>query len=108
MAASIKDKKLKTIFSFLMVLETLYLLTFFVIIYASKLPAQLLKDFTQFWITASFMLIPVFLLKNIFVGVMENGILSKRQKIWLIIRCIIYVLLTIYSYPLITSLGFCY
>ncbi len=105
---STKDKKLQIIFKILQVVESVYLLTFFVIIFANKFPQNLLQNFTQVWITISFMLLPLFLLKNILVGVLQNGLLSKNDKIWLIARCALFLLLTIYSYPLITSFGFCY
>ena len=103
-----KEKKLRLILEILKVIESIYLLTFFVIIFAYKFPPAALASFTQFWVAVSFMLLPVFLLKNIIVGVVENRLLDNKEKAWLIVRCIIYILLAIYSYPLIANTGFCY
>lgn len=62
-------------------------------------------SFTEAWIVLSYMVLPLLLLKNILVGVLENRILNSSEKMWLIVRCALYIFLTVYSYPLITAIA---
>lgn len=84
-------------------IETLYLLTFFLIIYLRTLPQETIKVWTVGWVDVSFMLLPLFIIKNILVGVYNNGQLTSSQKMWLVVRCVVYILLAIYSYPLVLN-----
>jgi len=99
-----QEKKLKYIFHILRVIETAYLLSFFFILYLRQLPHESIQTLTQGWIIASLMVLPLLILKNILVGVYRNGLLSSNQKFWLVVRSVLFILLTIYSYPLILNL----
>jgi hypothetical protein len=99
------NKKMAVFLSVLRVLETVYLLTFVFILYAYTNPTDeaipaLLND----WVIISYLLLPVLLFKNILVAILGNGNLKQWHKIYILIRCAIYVLLAFYSYGLISSL----
>ncbi len=99
-----KEKKLKYILHILRVLETVYLFSLFLILYLRTLPHDSVSLLTEGWIGASLMILPLLVLKNIIVAVYNNGMLTPHQKMWLVIRSAIFILLAIYSYPLILSL----
>lgn len=100
-----REKRISLILRSLRILENVYLLTFLFIIYARAFPQESLMPFTEMWIIASYMILPLLLLKNLLVGVLSNRLLNKKEKIWLLVRCALYILLTIYSYPLIKTAG---
>ncbi|MBI5126618.1 MAG: hypothetical protein HZA80_02550 [Candidatus Taylorbacteria bacterium] len=104
-----QNKKMKVFLSVLRVIEVLYLLTFFFVIFAQ----QALNDvaihdsivmLSKIWINTSYMVLPVLLFKNVLVAILNNGILSHKAKLFILVRCAIYVVLTIYAYPLILAL----
>jgi hypothetical protein len=99
-----KEKKLKYILHVLRIIEVIYLLTFFFVMYLRQLPHTSVQVFAYAWIGLSLMVLPLLILKNIMIALFNNGLLSTNQKIWLIVRCAIYILLATFSYPLILSL----
>ncbi len=104
-----KNKKIKVFLAVLRILETVYLLTFFFVIYARAHVGILelhdeIVTLSELWINTSYMVLPVLLFKNVLVAILNNGILTKGQKFYTLLRCAIYVALTIYSYPLILAL----
>lgn len=101
------NKKMRVFLAVLRVLETLYLLTFIFILYAITHPAQAgIAELVNEWIVVSYMLLPVLLFKNILVAILNNGYLKHWHKVYILVRCAIYVLLAYYSYPLIVSLQY--
>jgi len=95
------QNKIKIILSVLRVLETLYLLTFLYILYLSTLPYEDARELVTDWVTVSYFILPILLLKNVIVAMFNKGVLTQRQKIYLLVRCALYVLLTVISYPII-------
>jgi hypothetical protein len=98
-----KEKKIKALLAFLHGLETLYLLVSLFVILGRLFPPEKILGFTEMWIIVSYMVLPVLLLKNIMVGVFENKMLTSSDKMWLMVRCALYIFLTIFSYPLVVS-----
>jgi hypothetical protein len=96
-----KDKNLKTILYTLRVAETIYLMSFFLILYLHTIPRELVTLPLEFWLVGSFMLLPVLVFKNIFVALYRNSALTSSDKMWLLIRSILYILLAVFAYPLI-------
>jgi hypothetical protein len=97
------NKKLKIFLVVLKTLEYLYLATFGFILYASYVPhsSETIRMLTKAWIDTSYMILPVLLFKNVLVAILNNGILTKNDKILILARCVIYVLLIIYSQSLV-------
>ncbi len=91
------------ILSGLGVIEAAYLLISIVVVFSRLFQYDPVMSFTELWIILSYMVLPVLLLKNILVGVLENKILKQNEKMWLIVRCALYIFLTFYSYPLIQA-----
>lgn len=98
-----KEKKLKTLLNILHTLEAVYLFVSFVIIFGRMFPPEQVIAFTEMWIIVSYMVLPLLLLKNIMMAVFENKLLTKSNKIWLLVRCALYIFLTVFSYPLVVS-----
>ncbi len=100
-----KNLKLNILVRFMSVLEVLYLLTFAFILYARLFPGtEAMYGFIDIWLKVSYMIVPVLLFKNILVAILRDGDLSKKDRIWILVRSALYVLLAIYSYPLIAVL----
>lgn len=105
------DKKNKRMQAFLMtlrVIEVAYLLTFFFVIFAQEgLENVALHDsfvtLSQIWVNTSYMVLPLLLFKNVLVAILNNGILTHKAKVFILIRCALYAALAIYAYPLILS-----
>ncbi|MDO8620515.1 MAG: hypothetical protein Q7R64_04185 [bacterium] len=97
-----KEKKLKPVLSLLVFLETVYLCLSLTMIYFTVFfPSPADKLAITSWVIFSYFLLPALLFKNVVVSTLKKGVLSKEDKMWLILRCSIYLLLTVYSYPLI-------
>ena len=99
------NKKISILLSILRWLEYIYLLTFVFIVYAYEVPmSETIRSFSEVWVTASYMILPVLMFKNVLVAILNNGILTKNNKVLILVRCILYVLLTVYSYSVVSSI----
>lgn len=98
------NQKLRKLLSTLRVLETLYLLISIALIFSRNIPHEAFQAFLQDWVWSSYFILPLLLFKNIIVAVFNNGILTQNQKIWLVVRCALFVFLSIFSYPLVLAL----
>ena len=100
-----KKGKLKLSLDFLVFLETVYLCVSLVVVFFVKLlPADTAGLVVVNWVIFSYFFLPLLLFKNVLVSTLNKGSLTKEDKSWLLMRCSVYILLTVYSYPLI--LGF--
>lgn len=97
-----KNSKLKKVLKCLSVLEVLYLLTFFAFLYAAFAPAVWVHEIALNWAMASYFILPLLLFKNVVVGITHKVRLSHDERVLTLMRCILYVLLTLYSYPILT------
>lgn len=95
------NKKLKSFLIFLETLEYIYLAASLFIVFAQKFPSDSIQSLLGYWITTSFMILPVLFFKNILVSIMNNGALTSNEKTLTLVRCALYLALTIYAYPLI-------
>lgn len=99
-----KELNLKRFLSALRVLETIYLAVSLLILFSRKIPHETFQTLLSNWIYTSYLILPVLLFKNILVAVLNNGLLTQNQKMWLIVRCAMYLLLSLFAYPLILGL----
>lgn len=98
------NKNLKIFLNVLALLEYGYLLTFFFILYVRTEPIELFAPLIAVWLTTSYMILPVMLFKNVLVAILNNGFLTRSEKVLTVVRSALYVLLTICSYPLLLAI----
>ncbi len=100
-----KERKLKPFLSFLIFLETIYLiLSLAIVFFVRLLPIETVSIIVANWVVCSYFLLPLLLFKNVVVSTLNKGSITKEDKTWLLLRCSIYLLLTVYSYPLILGM----
>ncbi len=101
---NLQNNKTKNLISVLRILEFFYIAVSIVIVFYNKLPSDLLAIWLDTWVKASYFILPILLFKNIIVALYSNGTLTKQDKGWMLLRCLIYFTLSFFAYPLILSL----
>ncbi len=89
--------------SVLRVLETVYIVISFAIVFFRKYPQDLLQVVVSAWVVTSLMILPVLLFKNVLVAILNNGVLTSNQKTWILVRCALYVLFSFIAFPIISQ-----
>ena len=97
-----KHEKNKLGFQFLIFVEWVYLSLSIIVVILSKFSFPDTVDFViGNWVQFSYFFLPVLLFKNVAMAIANKNVLMKLQRQLMMLRCSIYVLLIVYSYPLI-------
>ncbi len=94
---------MSVLLSVLRILETVYLIVSFAVVFFRKYPQDVLQTVVAVWVTSSLMILPVLLFKNVLVAILNNGVLTTNQKTWVLVRCALYVLFSFIAFPLIAQ-----
>ena len=101
---NLQNQKTKSVLGVLGIIEFFYLIVSIIIVFSGKIPQDLLQLWLRQWVFVSYFVLPILLFKNIVLALYNNGALSKNQKAWTLVRCIVYFALSFFAYPLILSL----
>jgi len=101
---NLQNQKAKSFLSILKILEFFYLAVSVVIVFGKSIPAELLVIWLNQWVLASYFILPLLLFKNIAYAIYSGGSLTRADKGWTLVRCILYFTLSFFAYPLILSI----